>query len=101
MQAFPLFIKLKDRPVLLVGGNEAAAAKLRLLLSAGARCTVVAAEVSGEMLSVLRDPQLASQIAWRTQEFSAGDIDGHQLVFSAHDDEADDRVVVEAAKTRQ
>lgn len=97
MQAFPLFIKLKDRPVLLVGGNEAAAAKLRLLLSAGARCTVVTAAPSTDLLALLDDPR----VVLHQRTFEAGDIDGHQLVFSAHDDEADDRAVVDAAKARQ
>jgi uroporphyrin-III C-methyltransferase/precorrin-2 dehydrogenase/sirohydrochlorin ferrochelatase len=97
MQAFPLFIKLKDRPVLLVGGNDAAAAKLRLLLSADARCTVVAATPSPDLLALLGD----ARVTFRQRAFAAADIDGHQLVFSAHDDEADDRTVVEAAKARQ
>jgi uroporphyrin-III C-methyltransferase/precorrin-2 dehydrogenase/sirohydrochlorin ferrochelatase len=42
MRSFPLFLKLEGRPVLLVGAGSAAAAKLRLLNSAGARVTVVA-----------------------------------------------------------
>ncbi|HVI91049.1 MAG TPA: NAD(P)-dependent oxidoreductase [Dongiaceae bacterium] len=97
MQAFPLFIKLQDRPVLLVGGTDAAAAKLRLLLKAGARCTVIAAEPSADLLALLGD----ARVRFHQRAFEAGDIDGHQLVFSAHDDEADDRAVVDAAKARQ
>jgi uroporphyrin-III C-methyltransferase/precorrin-2 dehydrogenase/sirohydrochlorin ferrochelatase len=97
MQAFPLFIKLKDRPVLLVGGNEAAAAKLRLLLSAGAHCTVVANVPSADLLALLGD----ARVTLHQRAFEAADIDGHQLVFSAHDDEADDRAVVDAAKARR
>lgn len=101
MQAFPLFIKLKDRPVLLVGGNDAAAAKLRLLLSAGARCTVVAVEPAAEMSGVLASNRLVGErIIFRQRPFEPGDIDGHQLVFSAHDEEADDHAVVTAAKAR-
>jgi uroporphyrin-III C-methyltransferase/precorrin-2 dehydrogenase/sirohydrochlorin ferrochelatase len=96
MQAFPLFIKLKDRPVLVVGGSEAAAAKLRLLLAAGADCTVVAAELSSDMEAALA----AGRVSLRQRVFDAADIDGHQLVFSAHDDEASDLAVVRAAKAR-
>jgi uroporphyrin-III C-methyltransferase/precorrin-2 dehydrogenase/sirohydrochlorin ferrochelatase len=96
MQAFPLFIKLKDRPVLLVGGNDAAAAKLRLLLSAGARCTVVTSEPNSEMAALLAD----DRVTLRRRPFQPGDIDGHQLVFSAHDEEAADYAVVMAAKSR-
>jgi uroporphyrin-III C-methyltransferase/precorrin-2 dehydrogenase/sirohydrochlorin ferrochelatase len=97
MQAFPLFIKLKDRPVLVVGGGEAAAAKLRLLLAAGAACTVVAAKLSSDMVAAVA---ASEQVSLRQRNFTAADIDGHQLVFSAHDDEASDRAVVRAAKAR-
>ena len=37
MRSFPLFLKLQERPVLLAGSGDAAAAKLRLLVAAGAR----------------------------------------------------------------
>ncbi|MDF1722360.1 MAG: siroheme synthase CysG [Minwuia sp.] len=44
MQAFPIFLKLDGRPVLLAGGGDAAAAKLRLLRAAGASVRVVATD---------------------------------------------------------
>jgi uroporphyrin-III C-methyltransferase/precorrin-2 dehydrogenase/sirohydrochlorin ferrochelatase len=96
MQVFPLFIKLKDRPVLLVGGGDAAAAKLRLLAAAGATCTVVAPDFSADLLKAASDAQAILQ----NREFQADDVDGQQLVFSAHEDEAMDRRVVAAAKAR-
>jgi siroheme synthase-like protein len=42
---FPVFLKLANRRVLLVGGGEVAAAKLAGLRRAGARVTVVAPEI--------------------------------------------------------
>jgi uroporphyrin-III C-methyltransferase/precorrin-2 dehydrogenase/sirohydrochlorin ferrochelatase len=42
MDHFPIFLKLRDRPVLVVGGSRAAAAKVTLLLAAGARVRLVA-----------------------------------------------------------
>lgn len=94
MQAFPLFIKLKDRPVLLVGGGEAAAAKLRLLAAAGARCTVVAPTFSADLLAAARDVDAVLV----ERDFQAGDVAAHHLVFSANEDETVDRRVVGAAK---
>ena len=42
MRYFPLFLDIKDKPVLLVGGGEVAARKFHLLSDAGASITVVA-----------------------------------------------------------
>ena len=42
MRYFPLFLDIKDKPVLLVGGGEVAARKFSLLADAGAAITVVA-----------------------------------------------------------
>ena len=55
MRSFPLFLKLEGRPVLLVGAGSAAAAKLRLLGSAGARVTVMARTPSADLLAAVTD----------------------------------------------
>lgn len=44
MKAFPLFITVSDRPVVVFGGGEEAAAKLRLLLKTEAQVLAVAAD---------------------------------------------------------
>jgi uroporphyrin-III C-methyltransferase/precorrin-2 dehydrogenase/sirohydrochlorin ferrochelatase len=49
MKYFPLFVELRGRKSLVIGGGEAAARKLRLLLRAGAAPTVIASEVCGEI----------------------------------------------------
>ena len=41
MTLFPAFLKLKDRPVLVVGGGAIATGKVPGLVQAGARVTVV------------------------------------------------------------
>ena len=46
---FPVFLKLVDRPVIIVGGGSVATAKLSALLDADARVTVVAPEVTPEI----------------------------------------------------
>ena len=55
MQSFPLFLALQDRHVLVVGGTEAAARKAELLLSAGARVTLIADTVVGEIAQLIAD----------------------------------------------
>ncbi len=45
MAVFPVFLKLEGRRVLVVGAGPVAASKLRPLVDAGARVTVVAPRV--------------------------------------------------------
>src|SRR5258708_5551419 len=44
LRHYPIFLDLKDRPVLVVGAGKVALRKTRGLLEAGARITVVAPE---------------------------------------------------------
>lgn len=48
---YPVFLKLADLPVVIVGGGNVAASKLDGLLAAGARVTVVAPQVVPEIRS--------------------------------------------------
>ena len=47
MKHFPVFLDLKGRSCLVVGGGAVAARKVDLLLKAGAKVTVVAPEQIG------------------------------------------------------
>ena len=49
MKYFPILTDLDAAPVLVAGGGEQAAQKLRLLGKTGARITVVAETVCGEI----------------------------------------------------
>ena len=49
MAVFPVFLKLEGRRVLVVGAGPVAASKLRPLVDAGARVTVVAPRVVREI----------------------------------------------------
>ena len=72
---FPVFLKLRGRRVLLVGGGTVASGKLRPLLDAGAAVTVVAPQVS----DVIR----ASGVTVHTRAFEPGDLDGVWFVVAA------------------
>lgn len=54
MDYLPIFLKIENRPCLVVGGGEVAARKVGLLLEAGGRVTVVAPELC-ETLERLRE----------------------------------------------
>ncbi|HHQ4694997.1 TPA: siroheme synthase CysG [Aeromonas veronii] len=81
MDYLPIFCRLDNKPVLLVGGGEVAERKARLLLDAGAHLTVVAPEL---------DPKLAElaangSIEWLAGEFASEQLAGKWLVVAATD----------------
>ena len=93
MRYFPLFLDLKDKPVLLVGGGEVAARKYSLLVEAGASITVVAPRLGIELTEGLARGALTHQ----AREFFVSDIDGVWLVVAATDDRAVNAAVATAA----
>ena len=52
MSLFPIFLKLQDRPCLVVGAGEIAESKIHSLLTAGARVTVVAPEAKPGLIAL-------------------------------------------------
>jgi uroporphyrin-III C-methyltransferase / precorrin-2 dehydrogenase / sirohydrochlorin ferrochelatase len=46
MDYFPFFVKLSQKPCLVVGAGNCAARKIELLARAGAKITVIAREIS-------------------------------------------------------
>jgi len=74
---FPVFLKLEGRRVLVVGAGPVAAGKLRSLLDAGARVTVVAPQIASEIEAQ------ADQIAIVRRPFEARDLDGVWYVVAA------------------
>lgn len=96
MQAFPIFLSLQDRPVLVVGGGAAAARKVELLLAAGARINLIADTVVGEIAQLIAD----ARIAWAGRGFDDGDLVGIALAIVACDDEALQARVSHAARQR-
>jgi uroporphyrin-III C-methyltransferase / precorrin-2 dehydrogenase / sirohydrochlorin ferrochelatase len=96
MQTFPLFLSLKDRRALVVGGTEAAARKIELLLSAGARVALIAETVTGEIAQLIAD----GRISWAGRTFEVDEFDGMSIVIVACDDPLLQARVSHAAQAR-
>ncbi|MEO3429061.1 siroheme synthase CysG [Pelagibius sp. CAU 1746] len=96
MRYFPAFHDLTARPSLVVGGGEAAARKLRLLMKAGARPVVVAPKAVAEIAALAR----RGEITWHPRAFRAGDVAGCGLVIGASGLAAVDAAVAETARSR-
>lgn len=89
MTYYPVFLDLRDRPVLVVGAGKVALRKTRALLEAGARVTVVSPKAEPEF-DVL-------PVRLRRRKFRSSDVAGHLLVFAATNDREVNRRVRQAA----
>jgi len=96
MQVFPLFLTLKGRRALVVGGGEAAARKAELLLAAGAQVALIAETVGGEIAQMIDD----GRVAWTGHAFDTADLEGVTLVIVASDDNVLQARVSQAAQQR-
>lgn len=97
MDYFPFFLKLKDRPCLVVGGGAVAARKIELLHKAGAQIIVVGEQIH-DSVATLEDP---FKLTLHSKRFEAADLDGMLLVISATDDIAVNQKVADAARERK
>ncbi len=82
----PLFLNVRNRMVLLVGGGPVATAKLRQLSAVGARVRIVSPEVSAEMAELVvraaqSDDDAGPSLALRP--FEPADLDEVWLVVAA------------------
>ena len=79
MKTFPMFLRMEDRTVVIVGGGEQAAQKCRLILKTEARI-VVAADALEDELAALHD---AGRIMWHRESINPALFADTVLVFVA------------------
>ena len=96
MEYLPIFVDLRDRMVVVVGGGVVAARKIDHLLAAQARVRVVS-PVLGDDLVVLRD---AGRLQHLAQPFAPDALSGALLVVAATDDVAVNDAVAIASRER-
>jgi siroheme synthase-like protein len=90
LKHYPIFLDLKDRPVLVVGAGRVALRKTRGLLEAGARVTVVAPEWEKDFESL--------PLRLIRRRFRASDLAGAMLIFAATNDRLTNHRIGIAAK---
>jgi uroporphyrin-III C-methyltransferase/precorrin-2 dehydrogenase/sirohydrochlorin ferrochelatase len=89
-ELFPVFLKLAERPVLVVGGGVVAASKIDALRAAGADITVVAPEVC--------EPIRRTAVRLVERGFEPADLDGQWFVVAAATPEVNRLVADEAGR---
>ncbi|MGZ5049715.1 MAG: siroheme synthase CysG [Methylobacter sp.] len=96
MDYFPVFLKLKGQPCLVVGAGDIAARKIELLTKADANVTVIAREISQTVAKMSANEQLTL----KQKDFVADDIDGFRLVVSATNNTETNRLVAKTASEK-
>ncbi len=94
MRYLPIFLDVKNRPCLVVGGGEVAMRKVASLLRAGAAVTVVAPALA----EALRPSAAEGALKHLERGFEDTDIEGAVLIFAATADRAVNARVAELAK---
>jgi precorrin-2 dehydrogenase len=78
-ELFPIFLKLAERPCLVVGGGAVAEAKMQGLVRCGAHVRVVAPEASPG----IRETAGSGHVVWDQRPFVPSDLAGIFLVVAA------------------
>ena len=79
---YPLFHKLENRQVVVIGAGSVALRRIRRLLASGARVTVISPEAHGE-ITELAD---GGKLRWEKQPYAEGAITEADLVLTASGD---------------
>jgi siroheme synthase-like protein len=95
IRVFPVALDLRERAVLVVGGNQEAVLKVPKLLAAGARVTIVAATLAEPLARAARTRALT----WFARDFVPTDVRGVHLVMLTEIDPQRAASLCELAKT--
>lgn len=97
MDFLPIFLNIRDRSCVVVGGGEVAARKADLLLRAGGRVTVVAPELGASLKQWVAEGKLKH----RAERFSPECLDAAVAVIAATDDKGVNEAVAASATAQR
>ena len=84
MRYYPVYLDLRGRSCVVVGGGEVATRKVESLLAAGARVTVVSPSVSATLAAMTE----THEILHHARPYRRGDLQGAVLAYAATNDKA-------------
>ena len=91
LMRYPLFLDLTNQPVVVIGAGKVALRKIRSLLAAGAKVTVISPQAN----------RLPKAARWLRRRYRQGDLAGARLVVAATDDKRVNELVCAEAKRRR
>jgi uroporphyrin-III C-methyltransferase/precorrin-2 dehydrogenase/sirohydrochlorin ferrochelatase len=92
----PVFLNVRERPAVVVGGGAIALRKAELLFRCGARITIVAPQLAVDFAALLS----SGRVEHRVTHFSAAALDGAAVVIAATDQPSVNAAVAAAAQSR-
>ena len=96
MRYYPIYLDIRDKHCVVIGGGEVAERKVFSLLNAGAKVTVVSPAVT----AVLKGISEAGRVEIKERPFSKGDLKGAFLAYAATDSEDINYKISEEARKR-
>lgn len=96
MAYYPIFVELRDRPCVVIGGGREAQRKVNGLLAANAKVTVIAPRLTRELQRFLAE----GEIDCIQREYAEGDMEGFEICMVATDDGAVNAEVAAEGKRR-
>lgn len=96
-QYYPVFLELRGRRCLLIGGDREIQRKAELLLECGAEVTVVSPQLTPRLAELVRD----GSIDWEERSYQYGDLKGAFLAIASSDDHRVNRQVGHEAKVER
>ena len=96
MKYYPVYLDLRDRPCLVIGGGTVAERKARALLEAGADVTII----SPTLTPKLQELSESGKITHQQKKFSEKDLSGEFLVIAATDSAEVNTVAAQACKRK-
>src|SRR5687768_15231857 len=98
MEFLPIFLNIRSRNCIVVGGGEVAARKIALLENAGARITIVSPTLCAELRELVRESPQQHGLIWKEEGFRPDHLDDAILAIAATSDRAINQQVSEAAR---
>lgn len=83
---YPIMLNVRQRPVLVIGGDRIATEKATSLLACGAQVTVLSPTFCSEMEALAQ--RYPVQVTFQARDFQAGDLAGFFVVVAATNDQA-------------
>jgi precorrin-2 dehydrogenase/sirohydrochlorin ferrochelatase len=93
---YPVFLDLKGKPCVIIGGGEVAERKIQYLLECQATLTIISPEVTPG----IKAKADSGEIRWLERKYIEGDLDGVVLAIAATDQRAVNIAIAEEASKK-